>query len=346
MNIAWFNRGIQLGMLIVGTTIGAGFASGKEIWEFFTIYGQSSWIGILIAHALLIVTTMIILELSRLHRTTSYRDLLKLILPPALVKLMDGLIFIYLFMVTIVMIAGSGAIGVTWGYGSWIGVWFMVLAVIFILFFQMNGILSMNLFLIPILIIVMLWIILEALMINEKIIPFSFLSLPYWPSAITYAGLNLIPLFAVLSTMGNSIQQRREIYVAGGVAGVGLTLISLLLNIALSQQASLVVESEIPLLTLLNNPTWLVLVCISSILWFAMYTSAVSNLYGMITRIESWLGWPSVYLGTFILLLMVPFTSWGFGHLVEYAYPIYGVLNLFLLAILLLQALQAFSKKS
>ncbi len=37
-----------------------------------------------------------------------------------------------------------------------------------------------------------------------------------------------------------------------------------------------------------------------------------------------------------LLVLMVPFTSFGFSDLIAFLYPIYGMLNLYLLVCLLL----------
>ena len=45
-------------MTIVGTTIGAGFASGREIWEFFGSYGEESHWGIILSMVLFFLSCM------------------------------------------------------------------------------------------------------------------------------------------------------------------------------------------------------------------------------------------------------------------------------------------------
>lgn len=44
---------LKVVFVIIGTIIGAGFASGKEIYLFFVIYGKNGMIGILISSILI-----------------------------------------------------------------------------------------------------------------------------------------------------------------------------------------------------------------------------------------------------------------------------------------------------
>ena len=63
-------------MLIIGTLIGAGFASGREIYLFFTRFGLYGQIGMIIST---IITTLIIYEVlnkSKKYEITDYNHLL------------------------------------------------------------------------------------------------------------------------------------------------------------------------------------------------------------------------------------------------------------------------------
>lgn len=52
MQRSW-KAALQIAFTYIGTVVGAGFASGKEIVEFFVQYGSQGLVGILLATGLL-----------------------------------------------------------------------------------------------------------------------------------------------------------------------------------------------------------------------------------------------------------------------------------------------------
>lgn len=64
----------QIAAVYVGTVVGAGFATGKEIVEFFTRYGFYGFIGILIAGYIFIFTGTKIMLISARIRASSYEE--------------------------------------------------------------------------------------------------------------------------------------------------------------------------------------------------------------------------------------------------------------------------------
>lgn len=60
--------------VIIGTIIGAGFASGKEVYIFFSKYGFNGLIGILIAIAIFFVVIWKVLEISKQYNIKNYND--------------------------------------------------------------------------------------------------------------------------------------------------------------------------------------------------------------------------------------------------------------------------------
>ena len=70
---------IKIILVIIGTLIGAGFASGKEIYLFFAKYGNYGIIGIFISA---IITTIIIyktLKIVKKYKINNYKDFLEII---------------------------------------------------------------------------------------------------------------------------------------------------------------------------------------------------------------------------------------------------------------------------
>ncbi|MDR6225382.1 YkvI family membrane protein [Desmospora profundinema] len=333
---------LKLSMTIVGTTIGAGFASGREIWEFFGSYGRSSNWSILLAMALFFTASLVILFISWKKQTRHYSEVLSHVIGSRMAKGFDGIVILFLLSSTLVMVAGSGATFQQWGGSFAWGVWTMVVAVVFILLFDLKGLLSMNAILIPVMTAVLILVCVQFLSNHNWIDPTgspSFSTMPAWPSAITYAAFNMMSLLAVLSTLGKQVRHGMEIWLAGIISSSALGLIAALYNYSLLRVEDLVSQYEIPLFALMRSYSPLWVMAISFILWLAIYTTAVSNIHGLAFRLSTMFPLPRWLIGGGILVLLVPLSRLGFTNLVTFLYPLYGVLNLFILTMLLLYPL-------
>ncbi|SFS37102.1 YkvI family membrane protein [Marininema halotolerans] len=341
-------QSVKISMTIVGTTIGAGFASGREIWEFFGSYGEGSSGSILLATLIFFAAIVTILQISWRNHTSHYSEILKVIFPERIALFFDVLVLVFLLSSTLVMVAGSGATFQQWNGSFNIGVLVMVVAVLVILFFDVRGLMSMNLVLIPVMTTVLIFVCFHFLHISGWSASWSETpptSLPVWPSAITYAAFNMLSLLAVLSTIGKEVRHQGEIWLAGAISCGALGMIAYLYNYSLLKVKDLISQYEIPLFALVRDysPVWVF--AISFVLWLAIYTTAVSNIHGLASRLSDWVRLPHWLVGGTVLLLLLPLTQLGFATLVTYLYPLYGVLNLFILTMIMLYPFSSRSKK-
>lgn len=83
----WAN-GLKWMFLIVGTLIGAGYASGRELWQFF---GAESNVAILLFTGLFTVSCYVILNLAYKQKSTQYVPLLTTLVGRSLHAFMIGL---------------------------------------------------------------------------------------------------------------------------------------------------------------------------------------------------------------------------------------------------------------
>ncbi|MFC4077245.1 YkvI family membrane protein [Salinithrix halophila] len=342
-------QSVKISMTIVGTTIGAGFASGREIWEFFGSYGEGSNGSILLAMLLFFAASVVILLISWEKKTSHYSEVLDVVIGPKLAKIFDVLVLFFLLTSTLVMVAGSGATFQQWSGSFQAGVLAMVVAVMLILFFDIKGLMSMNVILIPVMTSVLLFVCFHFLQISGWTASWSepeVSPLPVWPSAVTYAAFNILSLLAVLSTMGGQIRHAAEIWVAGGISSLCLGLVAYMYNYSLLRVKDLISQYEIPLFALVRDysPVWIF--AISMILWMAIYTTAASNIHGLAFRLSDRFRLPRWAVGGAVMILLIPLTKWGFATLVTVLYPLYGVLNLFILTMLLLYPFSSRGEKA
>ncbi|MGB8957216.1 MAG: hypothetical protein WCC10_17725, partial [Tumebacillaceae bacterium] len=101
---------LQIAFTYIGTVVGAGFASGQEILQFFTMLGPYAYPGILLATALFAWVGIQILMLGRKLNARSYRELTAYLFGPKLAGVVDIVMMVMLFFVTVAMLAGVGAL--------------------------------------------------------------------------------------------------------------------------------------------------------------------------------------------------------------------------------------------
>ncbi|GAF23293.1 hypothetical protein JCM19047_3104 [Bacillus sp. JCM 19047] len=328
----WGN-GLKWMFLIVGTIIGAGYASGRELWEFF---GAESGLAIVLFAVLFSISCAVILTVSKKEQTTHYLPVLEKVLGKRLAKAYDVMIILYLFSVTVIMLAGAGATLEVYHIPTWLGIIVNGLLVVIIFIKGTSGMTKINALLIPILIVCLL----AVLLVYQHSIGFTFSfnlqEQKNWPSSLTFTSLNILPIIAVLGAVGNQINHRGEIYIASIGSGVILGTVSYIYNESLLTVAQEIIFYEIPLFVILKHYPSVMVLAISLVLWLAIYTTAASGVLGLLSRIRVKVTGEPWVIALLLVALMAPLTLFGFSTLISILYPLYGILNLYILAALLL----------
>ena len=328
-----WKSGLKWMFLIMGTTIGAGYASGRELWQFF---GDQSGLAILIFTFMFSLCVYVIMKISYEEKSEHFIPVLNKLIGKKLTRFYDIMIILYLFTTTVVMIAGGGATLEIFALPYWVGIFIFCLLLIFLFIWDIKGMVTMNTFILPILIGGLIVTLLIFIIYNGKPMSFDLKSQENWPSAFTFTALNVLPLIAVISGIGRQIKHVGEAKIASIGSGLILGVISFIYNESLMQIAEEIMLYEIPLFAILKNYPYPMLVFMSFLLWAAIFTTAASGIFGLTSRFRKVTKLPLWVLATFSLLAMVPFTTFGFTTLISVLYPLYGMINLYILGAILL----------
>jgi len=328
-----WRAGFKWMFLIIGTTIGAGYASGRELWQFF---GHESGLAIVLFSFFFIICIAVIMSVSYKHQSSHYLPVLREIVGKRLTGFYDVMIFFYLYSVTAIMISGSGATGQAFNFPYWWGIGIMVIILIVVFWKGINQLLLVNEIILPLLIAGLLFILIQFV-IDEDLQLFShWHEQRNWMAAFPFTALNILPLIAVLGAIGNKVKSKQEIMIASIGSGIILGVVSYIYNSSLIQISEEILVYEIPLFAILKESPVEVIIYMSILLWFAIFTTAASGIMGIVTRIQDYFKKPIGFLVIVTVLSMLPITAFGFSTLVNYIYPIYGILNLYVLTRLLL----------
>lgn len=151
---------LKVVFVIIGTLIGAGFASGQEIYTFFFSHGINGMIGIIVSGSIIGFTIYKTFKILEKNNIKNYKEFLNVFIKNDKIKeFANAIINIFILVSFYIMIAGFGAylkqeINLNSILGS------SILAILCFILFKtnINGIVKINEILIPILIAVVLGI--------------------------------------------------------------------------------------------------------------------------------------------------------------------------------------------
>lgn len=326
-----WKRSLQWITLILGATIGAGYVSGRELWQFF---GHESGLAIVIFAFLFSVCCYVIMLISYKIKSANYLPVLEVIAGKKLTKVFDGFILLYLFTTTMIMIAGSGAAGQVFHLPYSIGIGITGVFLVLLFLKGINGLLTVNQVILPVLIGGLLYV-LATYVSNENLQLFAYWhEQRNWFAAFPFTALNVLPLIAILGAIGNKMKGRGEMIISCIGTGLSLGVVSYIYNSSLIQIADEIVLYEIPLFAILKEFPLSMILFMSILLWLAIFTTAAAGMLGIATRVQPFFKKEKpIYLIVLVMvLLMVPLTGFGFSNLISFLYPLYGILNLYILA--------------
>ena len=93
---------LKILFVIIGTLVGAGFASGKEIYLFFFEYGIKGILGVFVSSSIIAITIYKVLKICYENKITNYEDFCKHLG----FKNMSNIVHIFLLITFFIMISG------------------------------------------------------------------------------------------------------------------------------------------------------------------------------------------------------------------------------------------------
>ena len=203
---------ISIVLVIIGALVGAGFASGQEIFSFFYSYGKNGIYGILLMSIIIGIYIYIILKIICQNEIYNYEDFLSLFIKNKKIKKFIFFIINVLLLISFfIMVAGFGAyFEQEIGLNKMIGSIILDILCAIVFFSNVKGVLKVSDFIVPFLIIFISFIGIQSIT-ELKFIEFNEQKNNWILSMIIYTSYNLILLIPVLISLKKQVKTQKNI---------------------------------------------------------------------------------------------------------------------------------------
>lgn len=328
-------RVFQIAAVFIGTIVGAGLASGREICQFFTQYGYKSFIGIIFAGIFYIAMCTIISKISIHYGLNSYSEVFNVISPNLLGKATGIITTLYLISSASIILAGSGAlIHQFFGLPKIVGTLIMMVLAIIILLRETAGLIEINSFIVPSLLIVIFTLMTLYVIFSKDSMSLSSLKSigatkdNWWLSTLLYSGYNILCCCGVLVPLSTETKKPKTMIWGIILGSVMLTILCICINLMLMVNQPYIFKYEIPLLYVADRFGKGIQIMLLAIIWLEMFSTEVSDVYSICKTLNIAFKIKFKNAIFIVLCFALPISQIGFSNLISTLYPIFGLLSL------------------
>ena len=337
--------------MYIGTIMGAGFASGREIWQFFGCFGDQAKIGVGVAGILFILIGVFTAYIAKKLNTN---DMGRIIVPgnnKRLSNLVGYFMALILFAVLVTMSAAGGALfHQQFGGSTLIGGAIIILVVVFTVLGGFSRIAGIFRWLVPILLFVVVAVSILVIRaplgpvdIGETVCP-SPLSPTWYISAILYLSYNILAVIPIVSTASLHAKNIKKALIGAMLGGASLAGLAFILTLAMQKDMEFSQAMEMPLLAYTQRLGPKINLLYTIILVFAIYASATTNFYGFTTKIKEGPSKKPIIIALAIAAYLIGLV--GFSNIVAYLFPITGFMGIVIVLMITTNFIQVFTSRN
>ena len=319
--------------VIIGTLIGAGFASGQEIYIFFYQYGMNGILGIIISSLLLGIVTYKVLHICKEKKVTNYKVFLKsFIKNEKQLEVFNTIINIFILITFYIMIAGFGAyFEQQFGIHFIIGSSILALICYFVFLKDVSGLIKVSQYIVPLLmgsLFIMGIFVLDFKNILEicHYVPQN-TSWKWILDSILYGSYNTILLIPVLITLRNLVSKKKERGMVSLFVIILVTILSLVVFFILTKIDVDIKNLEMPAVYVASKISPIFRYIYGFIILSSILTTSISLGTSLLENIVQDKKKHKRYAIS-ICVSAILVSNIGFSNLVNLLYPIFGYIGI------------------
>lgn len=331
---------IRIAFTYVGTIVGAGFATGQEILQFFTRYGWMATLTIALSSILFIWLGIKMMTIAYTMKAKSYEDLNRMLFGQKLGSIVSLFMLVVLFGISTVMLAGGGTVFSEQLHLSYqTGLLLTLIGSFWIISRGIHTIMTVNTIVVPIMLIfscLVVWNSWQSPSADSWLrITTDYSHLTIWMAPFIYTAFNLATSQAVLVPVGAAASSKFVIYWGAGIGGGLIGLLLLGAHFALSSQMPGITQYEIPMAGLITSLGYGFHVLYLLVIFGEIFTTFIADVYGLTLQIEQRTKLNKQLILIIILTLCYFVSLIGFKVLLTTLYPLFGLISIVWLVLMI-----------
>lgn len=342
-------RILLIASAFIGVIVGAGFASGQEVLQYFTSFGVMGIFGGIITTALFAYVGMMLVWLGSKMKTDSHKEVIhkvtgKSVFGSIVGWIIDLVIIFTLFGVGVVMLAGAGSnLNQQFGIAPILGTLIMTVLILLAGMLKVEGVVKVIGNITPFLIVFIVIISVYSFFTVDtsfaelnKISDSYSSTLPNWFIAgVNYASFNTAVGASMAIVMGGAEKDSKIAGMGGLLGGLALGVMIILSHLAIFSKLDTVGDLDMPMLGIVNEISPILGVFMAIVIFGMIFNTGLGMFYAFASRF-TFVGTTSFkifYIVSVIVGLGLSFV--GFTDLVAIFYPLIGYLGLVLILVLI-----------
>ncbi|MBR0399874.1 MAG: hypothetical protein IJH95_03540 [Mogibacterium sp.] len=336
---------IEITSLYIGVIMGAGFASGRECWQFFGVFGSKGYYG---AFASTICFILLACMLTYIARSKGSADLGKLIYPfddPVIESIIGWtLAVIYYSMIIAMTAAGGSLLNQQFGISKVVGGAVIALLCIFTVLGDFERVSKIFRLMVPVLFVI--GIITIALTVISDFGQSGAVSgykpgrmSPNWIiSAIVFMAYNSLGMTTMAGNSAINAKDSKNAYLGAAAGTLCLGLLTIFLLRALLSDMAFSASLDLPMLGFSGRISPVLNMIYAVVLYGAVYSTGASTYYGFSTKLKNDRYKKYIIIAGAVLGFALGLT--GFKKLVEFLYPAQGYIGILFIVLIIINFLR------
>lgn len=322
--------------VVIGTLIGAGFASGSEINLFFNRFGITGFFGIFISMFIILFVMYRILSINLNIKANSYNEFVYKKFNNKYIQLFLKIVIDSFALISFyVMIAGfssffSQELNVPKIFGSFI----ICISSFFIFNKSINAIVKVNTILTPLLLILLLFLGFRCINI-DSISPSLTVSGDFFTSSILYASYNIIILIPMLISLNKFINNKKSCIIISTISTAIILFLAILISLILFSCNNIgnFNDIELPIVFIASKINVYYKYIYGALILIAIFTSSIASGYSFLDNFATK---HFKYVNFLLCISGIFIGNISFSSLINLLYPIFGFLGIFSLSFLVI----------
>ena len=338
-----FKRAIPIAMSFVGVVVGAGFASGQEMLQYFVAFGGIGRGGAIVAGVIMMAAGAITLAYGSYLRAKEHLVVFDRMALPLTSKLLDFAVLCTCFSTGFVMLSGAGSnLNQQFGLPTLVGMVIMLVLVLATGFLDVDAVSKVIGAITPFIMIFLVGGGIYVLVTTtpdhaalEQASAQVATNLPnWWISSLNYVGMTLMVGISMAIVIGGANLMPRAAALGGLMGGTVWAVLVVLLVFALYLRVDEVYADDMPLLSIVTQVNPMLGNLMGIVVFGMIFNTAVGMFYSMAKRITR--NKPENFRKVYVIGVLVGFcfSFIPFTTLVGIVYPISGYIGIILIAVM------------